>query len=384
MRARRRPHRPDRDRRAGTRRRGRRRVSRGRRHGRRRRSTSSAAYLGKADGFNQLPKDGMPTVVTAVDGTPGDHGPGRRTRRPTPQIEAHQGGRRSDGRRRTTRSSCTTRSGPGRRHGRRARRRIRWLHLGHAHRQNLPLSSIADGGGFRRDCSTPSRASGSEPGDRRDPAGRRQLAPDDMPGGVTAESTDDLRRRHPGHPEVVAAPSAGSRVPVEERLFSLVLALLATETGLTKNEILSTVQGYRQRYKSGGDNANLERQFERDKDDIRELGRSARDRRLARRRRQQPDAALPHPARRLRTAARPQLLQRRDHAAEPRRDGLARGLAVGGVASRPAQAALARRRGRRARHRLRAARPAARFGVRPAQQRARAASDRALPLSEAG
>jgi proteasome accessory factor B len=70
----------------------------------------------------------------------------------------------------------------------------------------------------------------------------------------------------------VAASSAGSRVPVEERLFSLVLALLATENGLTKNEILSTVQGYRQRYKNGGDNANLERQFERDKDDIRELG----------------------------------------------------------------------------------------------------------------
>jgi proteasome accessory factor B len=61
-------------------------------------------------------------------------------------------------------------------------------------------------------------------------------------------------------------------VPVEERLFSLVLALLATETGLTKNEILSTVQGYHQRYKSGGDNSNLERQFERDKDDIRDLG----------------------------------------------------------------------------------------------------------------
>lgn len=29
-----------------------------------------AAYLGKANGFNQLPKDGMPTVVTAVDGEP--------------------------------------------------------------------------------------------------------------------------------------------------------------------------------------------------------------------------------------------------------------------------------------------------------------------------
>jgi proteasome accessory factor B len=69
---------------------------------------------------------------------------------------------------------------------------------------------------------------------------------------------------------VAAAP--GSRIPVEERLFSLVLALLATETGLTKAEILSTVQGYRQRYRASGDNANLERQFERDKDDIRELG----------------------------------------------------------------------------------------------------------------
>ncbi|RNE59367.1 helix-turn-helix transcriptional regulator [Cryobacterium tepidiphilum] len=62
------------------------------------------------------------------------------------------------------------------------------------------------------------------------------------------------------------------RISVEERLFSLVLALIATESGLTKAEILETVQGYRQRYQRGGDNASLERQFERDKDDIRELG----------------------------------------------------------------------------------------------------------------
>jgi proteasome accessory factor B len=62
------------------------------------------------------------------------------------------------------------------------------------------------------------------------------------------------------------------RVTVEERLFSLVLALIATESGLTKPDILSTVQGYRQRYDAGGDNSSLERQFERDKDDIRELG----------------------------------------------------------------------------------------------------------------
>ena len=67
-------------------------------------------------------------------------------------------------------------------------------------------------------------------------------------------------------------PSGPARVPAEERLFSLVLALLATESGLTKAEILATVQGYRQRFDVGGANANLERQFERDKDDIRELG----------------------------------------------------------------------------------------------------------------
>ena len=66
--------------------------------------------------------------------------------------------------------------------------------------------------------------------------------------------------------------SSAAKVPVEERLFSLVLALLATENGLTKNEILSTVQGYRQSFDRSGDNANLERKFERDKDDIRELG----------------------------------------------------------------------------------------------------------------
>ncbi|UCR89667.1 helix-turn-helix transcriptional regulator [Mycetocola spongiae] len=67
-------------------------------------------------------------------------------------------------------------------------------------------------------------------------------------------------------------PPAPARVPVEERLFSLVLALLASEQGLTKSEVLSSVQGYRQRFNRGGDNTSLERQFERDKDDIRELG----------------------------------------------------------------------------------------------------------------
>ncbi|GAA1057342.1 WYL domain-containing protein [Agromyces luteolus] len=67
-------------------------------------------------------------------------------------------------------------------------------------------------------------------------------------------------------------PAGESRIPVEDRLFSLVLALLATEAGLLKSDILSTVRGYAERYDPRGGNANLERQFERDKDDIRDLG----------------------------------------------------------------------------------------------------------------
>jgi proteasome accessory factor B len=65
---------------------------------------------------------------------------------------------------------------------------------------------------------------------------------------------------------------APRKVPVEERLFSLVLALLATEQGLTKAEILSTVTGYAHRYADRADRANLERQFERDKEELRDLG----------------------------------------------------------------------------------------------------------------
>ncbi len=67
-------------------------------------------------------------------------------------------------------------------------------------------------------------------------------------------------------------PSAARRIPVEERLFSLVLALLATEQGLTKAEILSTVTGYSTRFTVAADRANLERQFERDKEELRDLG----------------------------------------------------------------------------------------------------------------
>ena len=67
-------------------------------------------------------------------------------------------------------------------------------------------------------------------------------------------------------------------VRVDERLFSLILALIASRHGLTKDHILSTVYGYAPGYLSGASvaasqaNASLDRMFERDKDAVRELG----------------------------------------------------------------------------------------------------------------
>lgn len=69
-----------------------------------------------------------------------------------------------------------------------------------------------------------------------------------------------------------AQGKARSTVPAEDRQFSLVLALLATESGLTKAEILQTVRGYAQDHAAGVDPASLDRKFERDKESIRELG----------------------------------------------------------------------------------------------------------------
>ena len=55
-------------------------------------------------------------------------------------------------------------------------------------------------------------------------------------------------------------------------MFSLVLALVASPQGLTKRDLLSTVYGYADRYAHGEVDVALERQFERDKDQLRELG----------------------------------------------------------------------------------------------------------------
>lgn len=62
------------------------------------------------------------------------------------------------------------------------------------------------------------------------------------------------------------------RVAAEERVFSLILALVATPQGLRKQDLLSSVYGYSHEYQRGGDLSSLERKFERDKDQLRQLG----------------------------------------------------------------------------------------------------------------
>ncbi|PZU48398.1 MAG: WYL domain-containing protein [Microbacterium sp.] len=63
-----------------------------------------------------------------------------------------------------------------------------------------------------------------------------------------------------------------SRIAPEERLVNLVVALMATEQGLTKDTILSSVSGYREQSSGGASKDALEKMFERDKQTLRSLG----------------------------------------------------------------------------------------------------------------
>lgn len=66
--------------------------------------------------------------------------------------------------------------------------------------------------------------------------------------------------------------SPRTRPDAAERQFSLVLALMRTELGLTRADIFSSVHGYRQAFEADGASPALQRLFERDKQDLRDLG----------------------------------------------------------------------------------------------------------------
>ena len=63
-----------------------------------------------------------------------------------------------------------------------------------------------------------------------------------------------------------------TRTAPEERLVNLVVALLATDQGLTKDTILTSVSGYREQSEAGAGKDALEKMFERDKENLRGLG----------------------------------------------------------------------------------------------------------------
>ncbi|WP_434811168.1 helix-turn-helix transcriptional regulator [Microbacterium sp. bgisy189] len=67
-------------------------------------------------------------------------------------------------------------------------------------------------------------------------------------------------------------PTESVRSAPEERLVNLVVALMATEQGLTKETILSSVSGYREQSEAGAGKDALEKMFERDKENLRGLG----------------------------------------------------------------------------------------------------------------
>lgn len=66
--------------------------------------------------------------------------------------------------------------------------------------------------------------------------------------------------------------NASAKNPPEERLVNLVVALVATDQGLTKDTILSSVAGYREQSEAGASRDALEKMFERDKESLRRLG----------------------------------------------------------------------------------------------------------------
>lgn len=66
--------------------------------------------------------------------------------------------------------------------------------------------------------------------------------------------------------------TATAKIPPEERLVNLVVALIATDQGLTKDTILTSVAGYREQSEAGASKDALEKMFERDKEALRGLG----------------------------------------------------------------------------------------------------------------
>lgn len=63
-----------------------------------------------------------------------------------------------------------------------------------------------------------------------------------------------------------------AKITPQERILSLIVALMGSAHGLTKEQVLTSVSGYREAREEGRSQDALERMFERDKENLRELG----------------------------------------------------------------------------------------------------------------
>jgi proteasome accessory factor B len=75
-----------------------------------------------------------------------------------------------------------------------------------------------------------------------------------------------------GQPSTAVAARKRPTVPAEQRVFSLILALVSSPIGATKRDLLRSVHGYAEDFIEGGDLSALERKFERDKGELRRIG----------------------------------------------------------------------------------------------------------------
>ena len=229
---------------------------------------------------------------------------------------------------------------------------------------------------IRRSCSSSTSSASTSRRCRRRRLTRRSIGSADGPASLDGfERTPRIR---------VVPANASAKNPPEERLVNLVVALMATEQGLTKDTILSSVSGYREQSEAGASKDALEKMFERDKESLRRLGvpietigdwADPDDLREARYRVPTAEYELPedivvHPG--------------RARAAEPRRRRVERELDVGRGAQRAAEDPRTRHRRGRADHRLLTAHQPARAVVRRPAAGDRAVARRHLPLSQAG
>mgnify|MGYP000084104666 CR=1 FL=1 len=67
-------------------------------------------------------------------------------------------------------------------------------------------------------------------------------------------------------------PHIDYELPAEERLWCLILALIPSRHGMSKQEIFETVRGYREDYVTKGATDALNKKFDRDKDELKSMG----------------------------------------------------------------------------------------------------------------